>query len=72
VGKTSFTTFGPPRKIWNNPLVAPPGKNPSDPHGSCRVQASEVSTVRTTSWISFKSGASQMLRLRHIFLFFPP
>jgi len=31
--KINFTTFGPPlEKIWKNPLVVPPGKNPSDTH----------------------------------------
>ena len=30
--KTNFTTFGPPRKILEKPLMAPPGKNPSDAH----------------------------------------
>jgi len=29
----NFTTFGPPlEKFWKNPLMAPPGKNPSDGH----------------------------------------
>jgi len=33
--KRNFTTFGPPwKKFWENPLLAPPGKNPSDAHGS--------------------------------------
>jgi len=32
--KTNLTTFVPLEKICENPLVAPPGKNPSDGHGS--------------------------------------
>jgi len=33
--KTKFHHFLPPwKKFWENPLLAPPGKNPSDVHGS--------------------------------------
>jgi len=33
--KTNFTTFGPPGKILEkSPGAPPPGKNPSDTHGT--------------------------------------
>jgi len=32
--KNKFHHFPPPwKKIWENPLLAAPGKNPSDAHG---------------------------------------
>jgi len=39
--KTNFTTFGSSlEKTLGNPLLAPPGKNPSDAHGSRPTQVS--------------------------------
>ena len=38
VWKNEFCLFCPPRKNdWKNPLVAPPGKNPSDAHAHSEV-----------------------------------
>jgi len=37
--KTNFTTFGQHLKnIWKNPLVVPPGKNPSEAHAHKHVK----------------------------------